>query len=169
MGFYKEEDTKNEDRIFLDREDILEKIEEIVRLYNENSDYYKLIVFYGMGGIGKTRLTDQIYNKYSGTMLDLHKFSMEILNGETVSSILIHIRSEFSHTPHFDYVLFRYLDFINYDRVDRRRFEPIIHKVITYFATNVDSNVFKGWGRLEKIVNLLLSEYEQRVISKEEK
>ena len=168
MGFFKEESIKNTDRVFLDREDILNKIEKNVFLYKDNVSFYKLFAFYGMGGIGKSRLVNQIYDTYNGTDLMLYKFPLEILNHETIPSILLHIRRRFSYTPHFDYVLFRYWDFINYDRVNREILDSILNKSIRFFSSTIDNLLFFGCGRLENIVKILLEIYEERKIEPDE-
>lgn len=168
MGFYKEEKVQNTDRVFLDREDILKKIEESVLSYKDNKSFYKLFSFYGMGGIGKSRLVNQIYNTYNGTDLTLYKFHLEILNHETIPSILLHIRKEFSYTPHFDYVLLRYWDLINYDRANKEIFENVISKSIRFISSTVDNLLLSGCGNLEKIVKIILEEYEEREIDSDE-
>lgn len=168
MGFYKEEKAQNTDRVFLDREDILKKIEENVLSYKDNKSSYKLFSFYGMGGIGKSRLVNQIYNTYNGTDLTLYKFHLEILNHETIPSILLHIRKEFSYTPHFDYVLLRYWDLINYDRANKEIFENVISKSIRFISSTVDNLLLSGCGNLEKIVKIILEEYEEREINSDE-
>lgn len=168
MGFYKEEKAKTMDRVFLDREDILKKIEENVLSYKENKSFYKLFSFYGMGGIGKSRLVNQIYDTYNGTDLTLYKFHLEILNHETISSILLHIRKEFSYTPHFDYVLLRYWDFINYDRANKEIFENVISKSIRFISNMVDNLLLSGCSNLEKIAKIILEEYEKREIDSNE-
>lgn len=164
MGFYKEEKVQNTDRVFLDREDILKKIEENVLSYKDNERFYKLFSFYGMGGIGKSRLVNQIYDTYNGTDLILYKFHLEILNHETIPSILLHIRREFSYTPHFDYILLRYWDFINYDRANKEIFENVISKSIRFISSTVDNLLLSGCGNLENIVKIILEEYEEREI-----
>lgn len=168
MGFYKEEKVQNTDRVFLDREDILKKIEENVLSYKDNERFYKLFSFYGMGGIGKSRLVNQIYDTYNGTDLTLYKFHLEILNHETIPSILLHIRKEFSYTPHFDYVLLRYWDLINYDRANKEIFENVISKSIRFISSTVDNLLLSGCGNLEKIVKIILEEYEEREINSDE-
>ena len=168
MGFYKEEKVQNTDRVFLDREDILKKIEENVLSYKDNTRFYKLFSFYGMGGIGKSRLVNQIYNTYNGTDLTLYKFHLEILNHETIPSILLHIRKEFSYTPHFDYVLLRYWDFINCDRANKEIFENVISKSIRFISNTVDNLLLSGCGNLENIVKIILEKYEEREINRDE-
>lgn len=168
MGFYREEKVQNTDRVFLDREDILKKIEKNVLSYKDNKSFYKLFSFYGMGGIGKSRLVNQIYDTYNGTDLTLYKFHLEILNHETIPSILLHIRKEFSYTPHFDYILLRYWDFINYDRANKEIFESIISKSIRFISRTVDNLLLSGCGNLENIVKIILEEYEKREINSNE-
>lgn len=165
MGFYKDEKVENTDRVFLDREDILKKIEENILLYKDNPNFYKVFSFYGMGGIGKSRLVNQIYDTYNGTDLTLYKYHLEILNHETIPSILLHIRRSFSYTPHFDYVLLRYWDFINYSRANKEIFENIISKSIRFISSTVDNLLLSGCGNLENIVKILLEEYEKREIN----
>lgn len=168
MGFYKEEKVQNIDRVFLDREDIFKKIEENVLSYKDNERFYKLFSFYGMGGIGKSRLVSQIYDTYNGTDLTLYKFHLEILNHETIPSILLHIRREFSYTPHFDYVLLRYWDLINYDRANKEIFENVISKSIRFISSTVDNLLLSGCCNLENIVKIILEEYEEREINSDE-
>jgi hypothetical protein len=165
VGFYKEKKVQNADRLFLDREDILRKIEENVLLYKDNHNFYKLFSFYGMGGIGKSRLVNQIYDTYNGTDLTLYKYHLEILSHETIPSILLHIRRNFTYTPHFDYVLLKYWDYIDYNRANKEIFENIICKSIRFISNTVDNLLLSGCGNLENIVKIILKKYEEREIS----
>ena len=56
MGFRKTENYKNDDRIFLDRNDIFNMLEEDIIAYTNTDIFYMLYAFFGMGGIGKSRL-----------------------------------------------------------------------------------------------------------------
>ena len=64
MGFTVIECNDTNNRFFLDRTDILQNIEKTVRKYNDTNNFYKLFVFYGMGGIGKSKLIKKIKNCY---------------------------------------------------------------------------------------------------------
>ena len=128
----------------MDREDILDLIEKNVCIYNEQTAFFKLFAFYGMGGIGKSQLIRKIYRTYSGSNLSLYYYPLEILNQETIPSILLRIRQEFDYTPHFDYALFRYWDFISYDRVDRENLYSISHKIFTRLGKIFDATIGLG-------------------------
>ena len=67
MGFRKADKRKENNRLFLDREDIFKLIEENVRIYGERADFFKLFAFYGMGGIGKRQLIKRINDIYTGS------------------------------------------------------------------------------------------------------
>ena len=129
MGFRKADKRKENNRLFLDREDIFKLIEENVRIYGERADFFKLFAFYGMGGIGKSQLIKRINDIYTGSEETLYYFPLEILNHETIPSILLCIRRKFDYTPHFDYALFKYWDFISCDRVDRETLYSISKKI----------------------------------------
>ena len=53
MGFINTDKKRTDPRVFLDREDILDLIEKNVCIYNEQTAFFKLFAFYGMGGIKK--------------------------------------------------------------------------------------------------------------------
>lgn len=166
MGFRKEKNIESTDRFFLDREDIFESLENDVHSYLETDDYYMLYAFCGMGGIGKSRLVEQIYAWYNGGSLQTYKIPLEILNKETIPAILLHIRCFFSYTPHFDYVLIRYYDFIKFDRVNRETLYNIVEKAGLY-AGEAFGNV--GPLSFKPVINALINLYEERDIQDCEK
>lgn len=129
MGFTNIDKKKTYNRIFLDREDIFMNVENNVRIYNERDDFFKLFTFYGMGGIGKSQLLKKINDFYTGTKETVYYFPLEILNHETIPSILLCIRRNFEYIPHFDYALFRYWDFISCERIDRETMYSISKKI----------------------------------------
>lgn len=51
MGFINTDKKRTDPRVFLDREDILDLIEKNVCIYNEQTAFFKLFAFYGMGGV----------------------------------------------------------------------------------------------------------------------
>lgn len=155
-------------RIFLDREDILDLIEKNVCIYNEQTDFFKLFAFCGMGGIGKSQLIRKIYHTYYGSYLTLYYYPLEILNQETIPSILLRIRREFDYTPHFDYALFRYWDFISYDRVDRENLYSISKKIFTRLGKLFDATVGLGLIDTEPLVREAIILYEEKVITEKE-
>lgn len=170
MGFIKKDKKKNNyDRIFLDRKEILDLIAENVCSYNEHANFFKLFAFYGMGGMGKSQLLREIYNTYRGSKSNSYHFPLEILNSETIPSILLHIRKKFNSTPHFDYALFRYYDFISYDRVDRESLYSISQKLCKKLGKLFDSIVGHGVLDTESIVRKLIIAYEERVINDKDK
>lgn len=169
MGFRKIQNTESNDRVFLDRDDIFELLQKDVYAYLETNDYYMLYAFYGMGGIGKSRLVEQIYELYNGGILQTYKIPLEILNRETILAILLFIREFFSHTPHFDYVLFRYWDFVNYDRVNRESLYNIAEKAGLSFAETLDKALFDILSPFRSSTNLLIKQYEERDIKIQEK
>lgn len=155
-------------RIFLDREDILDLIEKNVCIYNEQTDFFKLFAFYGMGGIGKSQLIRKIYRTYHCSNPTLYYYPLEILNQETIPSILLRIRREFDYTPHFDYALFRYWDFISYDRVDRDNLYSISQKIFARLGKLFDATVGLGLIDTEPLVREVIILYEQKVITEKE-
>lgn len=170
MGFTTIECHDTPDREFLDRHDILDSVEHIVCQYNASStDFYKLFVFYGMGGIGKSRLIKEIITCYQDGPCNVYHFPLEIRNCETIPSILLGIRKNFENTPHFDYALFKYWDYISYDRVDRTGFSSISQKIINKFAKIFDSTIGQGFTDTEHLVSLLIELFENRVITDLEK
>lgn len=170
MGYITDEQSDNNSRIFLDRQDILESIEEIVREYNDSKDkFYKLFVFYGMGGIGKSQLIQKIVNLYQGGRCAVYHIPLEILNQETIPSILLCIRQKFEYTPHFDYALFKYWDIISYDRIDRTNFYSIYSKIIKKLAKTFDSTIGRSFTDIEHLVSHLIELYEEREITDQEK
>lgn len=170
MGYTTNAQRDNDSRVFLDRQDILKSVEETVCKYNnDQSNFYKLFVFYGMGGIGKSQLIKKIYSHYQGGKCSVYFIPLEILNQETVPSILLHIRRKFESTPHFDYALFKYWDFISYDRVDRKGLGSISQKIIKQLSKTFDSTIGQGVANTEYIVSLLIELFENRVITDSEK
>lgn len=169
MGFTKLDNINADTRIFLDRTDILDDLEQHVLYYKEHAEFYKLFAFYGMGGIGKSRLVSQIYDRYNGTDLDVYKIPLEILNQETVPSILVFIRCMFTNAPNFDYVLFRYWDFYNFDRVNRENLGSFIKKSLCFIADKMDTILFDGNLRLESFIKTVIEAYELSVIPLKQK
>lgn len=163
------ENTINDDREFLDRNDIFDSMQEDVFKYIDTPDFYMLYAFYGMGGIGKSKLVEQIYNQYHGGPISSYMIPLEILNHQTIPAILLHIRHLFSRTPHFDYVLFRYWDFINYDITDREKLYNIIEKAAVTLADGFDHIISKERPSLKKALNTLIGLYEERDIDYFEK
>lgn len=154
----------NSDRIFLDRHDILESIEINARIYNEQNNFFKLFAFYGMGGIGKSKLIQKIESTYRGSPIMPYPYPLEILNQETIPSILLCIRKKFNKTPHFDYALFRYWDYISCDRVDRESLYSISQKIFNRLGKIVDAAVWQGYLDTECVVRDLIILYEEKVI-----
>lgn len=169
MGFTKLDNVNANTRIFLDRTDILDDLEQNILYYKEHIDFYKLFAFYGMGGIGKSRLVNQIYDRYNGTDLDLYKIPLEILSRETVPSILLFIRCMFTNTPNFDYALLRYWDFYNFDRVSREKLNGFIKKSVCFIADKIDNIFFDGNLGLESIIGCILQAYESSIVPSKQK
>lgn len=169
MGFRKIKKNKNTDRIFLDRDDIFELLQNDVYAYLDTNEFYMLYAFYGMGGIGKSRLVKQIYELYNGGPLQTYKIPLEILNQQTIPVILFFISNFFSYTPHFEYALFRYWDFINYDRINRESFYNIIKKSELLVAEIADKALFKYISPLKPSANFLIEQYEKRDIQSQER
>lgn len=169
MGFMISDKKRNNHRIFLDRDDIFELIEKNVCIYNDQTDFFKLFAFYGMGGIGKSQLIRKIYHTYYGSNLTLYRYHLEILNHETIPSILFHIRREFNYTPHFDYALFRYWELISCDRVDRESLYSIFPKIFTRLGKIFDATVGLGLSDTEFLVRKAIILYEEKIITEKEK
>ena len=156
MGFGVFNNNIDSNREFLDRTDILKHIEEVVIQYKESTEFYKLFAIYGFGGIGKSRLIMQIYELYRYTDLQVYLLPLEILNHETIPAILLHIRQKFSHTPHFDYALLQYWNFIGYDRVDRKQLLNISEKLLAKLSDKVDNALLLGLAGLENCICKLI-------------
>lgn len=169
MGFTFVEQNNTNNRFFLDRKDVLATIEETVCKYSDVNEFYKLFVFYGMGGIGKSRLIEEIDNRYQGGMCNIYNISLEILNHETVPSILLFIRKKFEYTPHFDYALFKYWDFILYKNVDRQDLMSVSQKLFLKLGKTFDAIVGQGYIDTEPLVRELITLFEERNITDEEK
>ena len=169
MGFRKTENYKNDDRIFLDRNDIFNMLEEDIIAYTNTDIFYMLYAFFGMGGIGKSRLVHRIYDLYKNGILEVYMIPLEILNHETIPSILLYIRKLFSYTPHFDYVLFRYWEFINYDRIDRKSLYNIVKKSGIDVVETIDNIIFNGIAHLKSGADFLIKLYEEREVSEQER
>ena len=169
MGFISSNKKKNNNRVFLDREDIFRLIEKNVRMYNDQLDFFKLFTFYGMGGIGKSQLLKEIYNMYQGSNFTLFKYSLEILNQETIPAILLCIRRNFNYTPHFDYALFRYWDFISYDRLDRENLYSVSQKIFAKVGKIFDATVGQGILDTEQFVKKIITMCEEKVVTDDER
>ena len=169
MGFTNIDKKKTYNRIFLDREDIFMNVENNVRIYNERDDFFKLFTFYGMGGIGKSQLLKKINDFYTGTKETVYYFPLEILNHETIPSILLCIRRNFEYIPHFDYALFRYWDFISCERIDRETMYSISKKLFKRIGKIFDTTLGQGILDTEQLVREIINIYEQKEISNTEK
>lgn len=106
MGF--EQSRRNDyisfKRDFLNREDILDQIEVSMREHNAG-EYYKLYLVYGIGGIGKTRLLQQIKDTYQNVNnIVFIAFSDE----KTVLRRLLDVRNHFVFAPQFDFLFLQY-------------------------------------------------------------
>ena len=160
-------DTNN--RFFLDRTDILQNIEKTVRKYNDTNNFYKLFVFYGMGGIGKSKLIKKIKNCYQNRNCIIYNIPLEILNSETIPSILLFIRKKFQHTPHFDYALFKYWDYISYKSVNREDLMSVSEKIVLKLGKKFDAIVGQGYIDTEILVHKLVTLFEERSVTDTEK
>lgn len=169
MGFRKIEHIVNTDREFLDRSDIFNSLQEDIFKYRDTHDFYMLYAFYGMGGIGKSKLVEQIYNQYNGGPINSYMIPLEILNHQTIPTVLLYIRLLFSRASHFDYVLFRYWDFINYDITDKEKLYNIIEKAAVTIAGGFDDIISGGFPVLKRTLNTLIGVYEERDIDNSEK
>lgn len=169
MGFINSNENISNGRIFLDRDDIFELIEKNVRRYNEQTNFFKLFAFYGMGGIGKSQLIKKIYKVYWGTNQIPYYYPLEILSQETIPSILLFIRRNFNYTPHFDYALFRYWDFISCDRVDRNNLYSISQKIFARIGKLFDATLGQGILDTEQLVSKIITLCEEKVITDEER
>lgn len=168
MGFTVETCNDINNRVFLDRDDILESIEENVRKYNDH-EFFRLVVFYGMGGIGKSRLINKIYDIYRDGRCNVYRFPLEILNHETIPSILLCIRERFDYTPHFDYALCKYWEFISYGRVDRESLYSVPEKLIVRLGKLFDAAVGQGLLNTEQLIGKIIVAFEARTITDAEK
>ncbi len=169
MGFTNISYKKSDNRIFLDREDILNSIEKNVIKYNEQEAFFKLFVFYGMGGIGKSRLIQKIIDTYKGTCPTLYYYPLEILNQETIPSILLSVRRNFDYAPHFDYALLRYWDFISYDRIDRKSLESISKKFFKKLGQLFNVISDQALFDMEYLIDEIITLCESRIIDNKEK
>lgn len=169
MGFRKVENIINNNRSFLDRDDVFKSLEKDVIAYLETKDYYMLYALYGMGGIGKSRLVEQICNLYTGGPIQVYKIPLEILCTEPIPAILLFIRAFFSYTPHFDYVLFKYFDFTNYERISRDSLYSIVQKSASYLGKMFDNIMPDLFKPLKLSIDFLIEQYEERDISAQEK
>ena len=122
-----------------------------------------------MGGIGKSKLIQKIESTYRGSPIMQYPYPLEILNQETIPSILLCIRKKFNKTPHFDYALFRYWDYISCDRVDRESLYSISQKIFNRLGKIVDAAVWQGYLDTECVVRDLIILYEEKVIKDQEK
>lgn len=77
--------------------------------------YFKIISWYGMGGIGKTRLLSEIKTMIEAELLPHDRdiklifLKLEIAQSDNLLNALVHIRSQVGHPcPLFDYALLNY-------------------------------------------------------------
>ena len=168
MGFIQKNTLKEHNDVFLDRVDITERLEEIVIDYNEDNLQYKVISFYGMGGIGKSRLLKKIFDSYNETNLSVFHYPLEILSQETLPSILFHIRKDFVYTPHFDYALFKFWEYVNYP-INQDELYSFYKKTLLNVTDKIDSIVFNGLSNISDIMNHLIRVFDQREVTSEER
>lgn len=168
MGFLENNIINEHNDVFLDRVDITDTLEDFVIKYKEDYIRYKVISYYGMGGIGKSRLIKRIYESYNGTDLSVFHYPLEILSQETIPSILFHIRKNFTYTPHFDYALFRYWEYVSYP-INRDELFSFYKKILVYATDKIDAVPFNGLSNFSDVIKQLIYLYDEREISDEER
>ena len=168
MGFLDNNISNEHNDIFLDRVDITDTLEEFVIKYKEDCIQYKVISYYGMGGIGKSRLIKRIYESYNGTDLSVFYYPLEIICQETIPSILFHIRKDFTYTPHFDYALLRYWEYVSYP-INQDELFSFYKKILVNVTDKIDSIFWGGLSNISDIVKRLIYLYGERSISDEER
>lgn len=168
MGFFENSVINQHNDVFLDRVDITDTLEDFVIKYKEEIIQYKVISYYGMGGIGKSRLIKRIYESYNGTDLSVFHYPLEILSQETLPSILFHIRKNFTYTPHFDYALLRYWEFVSYP-INQDELFSFYKKLLVHITAKIDAVHFEGISNISDVIRQLIYLYDEREISAEER
>lgn len=168
MGFIEKKQSTKHNDVFLDRVDITDQLEKFVEEYKDGVLQYKVILYYGMGGIGKSRLIKRIYESYNGTDLSVFYYPLEILSQETLPSILFHIRKNFTYTPHFDYALFRFWEYVSYP-IKQDELYGFYKKIFLEMTNKIDSYCFSGLSSISDIMKQLIRLFDEREISDKER
>lgn len=100
---------------FTDREHFINLIRTEYANQCHTISYFKIISWYGMGGIGKTRLLSEIKTMIETEFLPHDRdiklifLKLEIAQSDNLLNALVHIRSQVGHPcPLFDYALLNY-------------------------------------------------------------
>lgn len=125
---------------FVNRDYIIKLIRRSYDEQKRNNDYFKVFSLYGMGGIGKTYLLEELESiinkcyKPLDTDLFIIKVKLEITNSDDLLFALCKIRSQI-HKPCklFDYALLTYWNRIQVSKFD----DSILHEIKTEWFTPV--------------------------------
>lgn len=139
---------------FTNREEILEKIDFSMQQYLNNQISLIIIMIYGMGGIGKSRLLKEIKNIYSNKNLKIVFITFEIQTEKSELFGLLKIRHAFKENkfPLFDYALclfqekYQILSNISNLNITNQKFESII---------NIISDFIPGINTISELINIM--------------
>lgn len=123
---------------FVDRTDTLKQIKEIYENLYSDTEYFKVAVIHGMGGIGKTRLLNEIKNKvekkFKDEYVDIIHVSFEIEKSHQSINNLLKIRKNYKgNCTIFDYALITYWAKTHVEKLD----DEFSYKIRSNFCTDL--------------------------------
>lgn len=131
--------------MFVDREEIVNIFNQEYKKFLENFSYFKVIGIYGIGGIGKSRLIEQLLESIKYSKLNSHiiTINMEIMHSAEIFDNLIKVRKQIaSNCYYFDYALLMLWDIYKIERVD----DDFMHVIKGNFLTmlNMTENLLSN-------------------------
>ena len=141
---------------FVDRTEIRECIMTIVKNRIQEKDFFKLISIYGMGGIGKTCLINELESKIkehspkASEKIKIIKVSFEISNNKQFIENIVKLATQYDYPCIlFEYALLKYHEKIDIYQLDSN----IIKKIQSNFFSNFADTFFESADFLQSRLN----------------
>lgn len=132
---------------FVDRTEIREYIMGIIKNRIQEIDFFKLISIYGMGGIGKTCLINELeseinaHSRKSPEKIKLIKVSFEISNNKQFLENIVKLANQYDYSCIlFEYALLKYHEKIDIYQLDNK----IIKKIQSNFFSDFADSFFES-------------------------
>lgn len=127
---------------FTDRERFINLIRTEYDNQCRTTSYFKIISWYGMGGIGKTRLLSEIRTIIETEFLPHDRniklifLKLEIAQSDNLLNALVHIRSQVGHPcPLFDYALLNYWNRVQISKFNEDFLKSLKTEWFQFFIT----------------------------------
>lgn len=141
---------------FVDRTEIRECIMDIIKNRIQETDFFKLISIYGMGGTGKTCLINELESKIKAhsskvsEKIKLIKVSFEISNNKQFIENIVKLAAQYDHSCIlFEYALLKYHEKIDIYQLDNK----IIRKIQSNFFSNFADSFLESVDFLQSKLN----------------